>query len=176
MEVSRELDLINKHIRHHHETAGESVVWFEFLSLASGGSTYDDIYDEGDTTGNGRNYAPGIEIPTVYVEEIEDENRAIEEGRQPTQNVKLTIAIKDMIEAGVTSPHEYQPHLNDMFLYDGRYFSVYRYQARGRLRNEVLVAVEGVETYAEQEFVYDVAPNYSPSTTLPWPTTLPKVV
>jgi len=174
VDVQRELNLINKHIRHHHTQAGEVVHWYEWLPFdEAGGSTYDDVYDEGNFTGAGRKYKPAVVVPTIYIEEIEDESRAIEEGRQPTQNVRLTILFKDMLEAGIDDPEEYRPHLNDMFLYDNRYYSVYKYKARGRLREEVIVAVEGVEVYVDQEYVLDLPPVYSPDTNLPWPDTLP---
>jgi hypothetical protein len=152
------------------------VLWYQLVPFSPGGSTYDDVYDEGNLTGAGRRYLPPLVLPTLYVEEVEDEARAIEEGRQPTQNVKLTMLYRDLVDAGMLNPEEYKPHLNDMFRYDGRYYNVYKYKARGRLREEVIVAVEGVEVYLGQEFVLDVAPTYTPSETLPWPTSLPKVV
>jgi hypothetical protein len=138
-----------------------------------GGSTYDDVYDEGNFTGAGRKYRDAVALPTIYVEEVEDESRAIEEGRQPTQNMRITMLFKDLVDAGIEDPEEYRPHLNDMFMYDNRYYNVYRYKARGRLRNEVIVAVEGVEVYLDQELVLDLPPVYSPDVDLPWPATLP---
>lgn len=177
MNVNTELSLINKHIRHHHDVAGGSVLWYEMIPFdEAGGSTYDDVYDEGDMTGNGRKYRAPVEIPTIYIEEVEDESRAIEEGRQPTQNVRMVILFKDMVDAGIFNPAEYRPRLNDVFRYDARYYAIYRYKARGRLREEVVVAVEGVEVYLDQEFVLDAAPAYTPDENLPWPTFLPKVV
>jgi hypothetical protein len=174
MDVQRELSLINKHIRHHHTEAGETIYWYEQLPFdVAGGSTYDDVYDEGNFTGAGRKYKPAVLLPTIYVEEIEDESRAIEEGRQPTQNMRITMLFRDLVEAGIEDPEEYRPHLNDMFMYDNRYYNVYRYKARGRLREEVIVAVEGVEVYVEQELVLDLPPVYSPDVDLPWPATLP---
>lgn len=175
MDVQRELGLITKHIRYHHTQAGETVFWYQLIPFGeTGGSTYDDVYDEGDTTGGGRKYRTAIVIPTVYVEEIEDEARAIEEGRQPTQNLRLTLLFRDLVEAGIENPEEYRPHLNDMFMFDNRYYNVYRYKARGRLREEVIVTVEGVEVFIGQEMVRDLPPTYYPSVTLPWPATLPQ--
>ena len=174
VDVQRELGLINKHIRYHHAQAGETVHWYELKPFNSvGGSTYDDVYDEGNLTGAGRKYRAAVVLPTIYVEEVEDESRAIEEGRQPTQNLRLTMLFADLVEAGIEKPEEYRPHLNDMFMYDSRYYNVYRYKARGRLRDEVIVTVEGVEVYLSQDMVLDVPPAYSPSVTLPWPATLP---
>lgn len=172
--VNTELSLINKHVRFHNSIAGETIIWYELLAFGTiGGSTYDDVYDEGDFGTNGRKYATGVPVPVIYVEEIEDEARAIEDGRQPTQKLSLTILFQDMEDAGIKFPEEYRPHLNDMFRYDGRYYNVYRYKARGRLRNEVIIAVEGVETFLEQEQVMDTPPTYAPSSSLPWPATFP---
>ena len=170
----REHDLITKQLNIHMETAGEAVVWYEFLSLSSGGSTYDPVYDESSVGSGGKTYGPPLILPTVYVEEIEDTNRAIDRGRQPVQNVKITASMRKAVLAGLSEPWEYQQHLNDMFLYDGRFYIVTDYRARGRLREEVMLLIEGQETYIDQEHVNDVLTQQTPFVQdYPWPSTLP---
>ena len=39
MDIRRELDLINKHFRKHHDTAGETVVWYEFSPFTGASAT-----------------------------------------------------------------------------------------------------------------------------------------
>lgn len=173
MDVRREHGLINKHYRHHTRNYGDHVVWFEFDKEET---EYDNIYDYGDVGTAGRTYKTGVPIPTIYVEEIEDQNRAIEEGRQPVENIRAIFSMEDLRRCGITEPWEYQPHLNDLFFYDGRYFKVYEYRVRGRLRGEVLVAVEGVEVYVDQEMTFDNAPVTGYTENYAWPNTLPKVV
>lgn len=173
LDVRRELDLINKHYGRHQRYAGETIVWYEFIPLSEG-SVYDDIYDESPRGPTGLSYRPGISISTIYVSEMEDTNRAIDEGRQPIQNVHVIISAKAVEQSGLSSPWEYQPHLKDLFSYDGRYYSVIGYRARGRLRGEVLVAVDGKEVYVDQEMVNDVFLPHAPTIQdLPWPDRLP---
>lgn len=173
LDVRRELDLINKHYDRHQRYAGESIVWYEFISISEG-SVYDDIYDESPRGSAGLSYRPGVSIPTIYVAEVEDTNRAIDEGRQPIQNVSVILSAKAVEESGISAPWEYQPHLKDLFYYDGRYYSVINYRARGRLRGEVLVAVDGKEVYVDQEMVNDRFLSHAPVIQdLPWPDRLP---
>jgi hypothetical protein len=177
MDIRTELDLINKHFRNHHRTAGESVVWYEFEPLGEGSqnSKYDDVYDEGSPEVVGRKYKQGIVLPTLLIGESEDAKRAIPEGRQVVQNIDLFISMADMRNAGVTEPWEYQQHLNDMFSYDGRYFTVWSYRVRGRLRDEVFVLIEGMEVYVDQEMVNDLGPNPLAINDYPWPAHFPKI-
>lgn len=175
MDVRRELGLIRKHYKSYQDQAGETIMWFEFVPLgASAASTslYDDIYDEGIRGTGGRKYKPGVVVPVLMITESEDQKRAIPEGRQPTQLVNFVASIEDFNKAGVTAPWEYQPRLNDMFLYDGRYFSVVSYRVRGRARDDVMLVVEGIETYLSQEMMNDVGPDPYSISNHPWPTSI----
>lgn len=177
MDVRRELDLINKQFRRHHKVAGETIIWYEFnpLGSASSNSQYDDIYDEGTPGSGGKKYLPGVVIPVLLISESEDERRAIPEGRQPLQNLDAFIAIKDLRDAGVSTPWEYRTHLNDIIYYDGRYYSIYSYKVRGRLRDDVFVLIQGQELYINQEFVNNPDPGVIEITNYPWPASLPSL-
>lgn len=175
MDVSRELGLINKHIRHRNSYAGESVVWYEFSPLQAygGSSLYDDVYDEGGPGSTGRTYKKGVTVPTIYISEVEDSYRAIPEGRQPVQNIQATILFEDLKRAGISDPSEYGPHLNDMFLYDNRFYKVSDYKVRGRIDDEVIVLVTGYEVFTDQEMPFDTGPDGIFETKLSWPTSFP---
>lgn len=176
MDIRRELDLINRHFRVHHRTAGESVVWYEFIPLggnAAVDSVYDDVYDEGAPLSPGLSFKPGVIVPTLLITENEDQKRSIPEGRQVMQTMNAFISIKDMREAGLTNPHEYAEHLNDMFLYDGRYYTVFDYKVRGRLRDDVFVLIQALEVFVDQELPNDPGPEARGVDDFPWPTTLP---
>jgi hypothetical protein len=176
MDIRRELSQIRRHYREYTRNYGESIVWFEYLpqtTPASAGSIYDDVYDEGIVGTGGRRYKAGVVIPTLMVTETEDQKRAIPEGRQPVELTNFVASIEDFRTAGVTDPFEYQRHLNDMFLYDGRYFAIATYRVRGRLRDDVMVVVEGIEVYINQEMPFDVGPASMGTQNLPWPTALP---
>lgn len=178
MEIRRELSLIRKHYRQHHQVAGESIVWFEFIPFGinpSVDSTYDDVYDEGGPGVSGRRYKPGVVVPVLLATESEDLKRAIPEGRQPVQLANFVASMEDFRESGVSNPFEYQRHLNDLFMYDGRYYSVASYRVRGRLRDDVMVVVEGIEVYVNQEMPFDPGPQSYSTQNLPWPTSLPQV-
>jgi hypothetical protein len=177
MDPRRELDLINKHFRKHHSTVGETVIWYEFnpLGSASVTSQYDDVYDEGTPGLGGKRYLPGVVLPTLLISETEDQRRAIPEGRQPVQNIDLTIAIQDMRDAGISTPYEYRNHLNDLMFYDGRYYSVFDYRVRGRLQDDIFVMVQGLELYINQEFLNDPDPGIIEVTNYPWPASLPSL-
>lgn len=176
MDVRRELNLIRKNYRHYHREAGESVVWFEYIpnaNAASAGSLWDDVYDEGAQGAGGKTYRDGVIVPVLMITETEDQKRAIPEGRQPVEVTNFIASIDDMRAAGVSEPYEYRRHLNDMFLYDGRYFSIQSYRVRGRLRDDIIVVVEGLEVYINQEMPFDPGPQSMGISNLPWPSTLP---
>jgi len=178
MDIRRELDLINKHFRKHHDTAGETVVWYEFSPFTGASATasaYDDVYDEGPIGSPGRRYQKGITVPVLLASENEDRKRAIPDGRQVMQTMDIFISIKDMREAGISDPYEYRGHLNDIFLYDGRYYSVFNYRVRGRLRDDVFVLVNGIEIYISQEMPFDPGPEHVGINNFPWPTSLPSI-
>lgn len=176
MLTTRELNEIRKHYRRFHRESGEAVVWYEFIPLgtaASSSSVYDDVYDEGRPSTGGRRYREPVIVPVLLITESEDQKRAIPEGRQPTQLVNLVASVEDFKTAGLEAPWEYQNHLNDMFQYDGRYFSVMSYRVRGRARDDVMIVVEGIEVYINQEMVNDPSIGGFSVPDLPWPTSLP---
>lgn len=174
-DVRRELENIRRHYRRYNRNFGETVVWFEYLpstTPASAGSTYDDVYDEGPSGPGGRKYKNGVTVPVLMISESEDQKRAIAEGRQPVQTINFVASLEDFRHAGIQYPQEYQTRLNDMFLYDGRYYSVYTYRARGRMRDAVVLVVEGIEIYVDQEFPFDPGPQAMAVEDLPWPSTI----
>lgn len=177
---TRELAEIRKHYRRYRDTSGEFVIWYSFVPLGDNAaldSVYDDVYDESPRGTGGRKYAAGIPVPVLMVTESEDMKRAIPEGRQPVQLVNLVASAEDFLKYGVESPWEYQRHLNDMFMYDGRYFSVATYRVRGRVRDDVMIVVEGIEVYVDQEMVNDeYAPAGFATNNDPWPATLPNLL
>lgn len=178
MDPRRELNQIRRHYREYTRNYGESVVWFEYIpsaSPASAGSQYDDVYDEGIGGSGGRKYKTGVAVPVLMITETEDQKRAIPEGRQPVELTNFVASIEDFRNAGIEDPFEYQRHLNDMFLYDGRYFSIATYRVRGRLRDDILVVVEGIEVYINQEMPFDPGPTAMGIQDLPWPATLPTI-
>lgn len=176
---SRELAEIRKQYRRYRDTSGEFIVWYEFKPFgadSSVNSVYDDVYDESPYQAGGRRYSPGVVVPVLMITESEDMKRAIPEGRQPVQLTNFVASIEDFSSAGVSTPWEYQKHLNDMFLYDGRYFSVASYRVRGRVRDDVMLVVEGIEIYVDQEMVNDqAAPAGFSTNNAPWPASLPNI-
>lgn len=173
MDVRRELDLINKQFDWLYHTQGVGIVWYEFLALSNTGSTYDDVYDEGIVGSSGRKYKSGVILPVLRITEAEDQKRSIPDARLPYQNVSVFISAKAMLDSGISNPWEYETRLNDMFKWDGRYFTVVDYLIRGHLRSDVYYMVTGSQVYVDQEMVNDPGPSDTVSIDLPWPTSLP---
>lgn len=175
MDGRRELAHIRKNYRQYQRHVGETISWFSFIPFSNVGSTYDDVYDEGVGGSGGKKYRDNISIPVLMITETEDTKRAIPEGRQPVQVVNVVMSIADMRDAGVPEPYEYQRHLNDMFMYDARYYSVTMYRVRGRVKDDVLVVVEGIEVYVDDEMPNDPGPAALTVTDFPWPSALPSL-
>lgn len=177
MDVRTELGLIRKHYREYARSVGESIIWYEFLPFgaASAGSQFDDVYDESLYGAGGRKYKTGVVIPVLMITETEDQKRSIPEGRQPVEVTNFVASVQDFRDAGISEPWEYRKHLNDMFLYDGRYFTVTSYKVRGRVKDDVVVVVEGLEVYYQQEFAFDPDITFNSIYNLPWPSSLPNL-
>ena len=179
MNLHTELSLINKHFKRRHKESGEEfVVWYEFVEMGTNSSTnsvYEDVYDESPYGVGGRKYKPGVTVPVLLVSETEDQKRSIPEGRLSIENIDMFIPMKAFRDAGVSTPWEYRQRLNDVFAYDGRFFSVFDYRVRGRLKDDVFVMVQGLEIYVDQEFVNDNDFPVLSSSNLPWPASLPQI-
>jgi hypothetical protein len=177
MDVRTELGLIRKHYREYARSVGENIVWYEFLPFgaASAGSQFDDVYDESRYGAGGRKYKTGVVIPVLMITETEDQKRSIPEGRQPVEVTNFVASVQDFRDAGISESWEYRKHLNDMFMYDGRYFTVTSYKIRGRVKDDVVVVVEGLEVYYQQEFAFDPDIAFNSIYNLPWPSSLPNL-
>ena len=174
--VRREAEHVWENYRRYHRETGEMVVWYElqpFGETAATDSLYDDVYDEGLLSTGGVRYQTGIVVPVVQIQEIEDTKRSQADGRFVVQTAFGVASVKDMREAGVSSVTEYRSHLNDMFFYDGRFYSVTAYRSRGRAKDEIIVGFEGIERYLDQEFAFDPGPTRITANDYAWPATLP---
>jgi len=179
MDVRTELGLIRKRYREYSRSVGESIIYYEFLpfgnAASSTGSYYDDVYDEGVQGTGGRKYKNGIILPVLMITETEDQKRSIPEGRQPIEVVNFVASVEDFRSAGVSNVWEYKNHLNDLFTYDGRYFTVTSYKIRGRAKDDIIIVVEGLEVYMNQEFPFDPPTTFVNISNLPWPSSLPSI-
>ena len=175
MDARRELSLIRSAYHAYGRTIGETVIWYHFVPFGqdtNSGSFYDDVYDEGHAGAGGRKYSSGVVVPVLMIQETEDQKRSIPEGRQPVEVVNLVASVDDFRSAGIVEPHEYKTHLNDLFQYDGRVFTVTSYRVRGRLRDDVVLVVEGLEIYVNQELPFDTTLPFTSTNSLPWPSTI----
>ena len=174
--VRREADHIWDSYRRYHRETGEMVVWYElqpFGATAATDSLYDDVYDEGLSSTGGLRYQDGIVVPVVQIQETEDTKRSQADGRLVVQTAIGVASVKDMRDAGISDVNEYRTHLNDMFFYEGRFYSVTAYRARGRAKDDVIIGFEGVERYLDQEFAFDPGPTRITTNDYAWPATLP---
>ena len=174
--VKREADHIWESFRRYHRDTGEVVVWYEFIPLGASTTTdslYDDVYDEGVGSTGGLRYKDGVVLPAVQIHVTEDTKRATTDGRHPVQTTFGVISVKDMRDAGVSDVSEYRHHLNDMYYYDGRYYSVTAYRVRGRAQDDIIVAFEGIERYIDEEFPRDPGPTTLTTNDYSWPAAFP---
>lgn len=169
LHIGRELGLVEKHVRNRNEIAGEHLYWYQFQPSPI--STYDDVYDEGAVGSLGRRYLPPVKVPTIYAVEEEDAMVLREDGRKPTQNAMFTILLRDAIAAHITNPGEYNTHLNDLILYDDRFYKLASYVVRGRMDGEVTIRIAAYETFLDEEFVFD--PIINSETRDFWPSSFP---
>ena len=174
--VRREAGHIWEEYRRHNRSTGETLVWYElqpFGATAATDSLYDDVYDEGLSSTGGLRYQAGVVLPAIQVQETEDTKRAQADGRLVVQTVIGVLSVKDMRDAGISDVTEYRKHLNDMFFYDGRYYTVTAYRSRGKVQDELIVGFEGIEKYIDQEFAFDPGPTTIVANEYDWPATLP---
>ena len=177
VDVRREIAHINKEYEAYHRVIGEEVVWFRFDSV---NSRWDDTYDEG-----GRRYLPGIRLPALWVDQIEDPEQYSGEGRRPRQRIRFAVSAEEMKQRGVGAEEVHgrrlndQPpdapfpaqagrplgpwlddRLNDVVYYDHRYYSISNFQVRGRAQyTDAIVGVSGLELIPDDESIYDFFPD-----------------
>lgn len=165
----RETQHIQREMLRYHNQIGENVVWFRF---DVNGSTYDTVYDEG-----GRMYWPGINVPTLWIDQGEAPEQYLPEGRRPVMTLRFAVWARAIAEvgvgvqeahghrswdAGLIKSKWFDDRLNDIVYYDGRYWEISNFQIRGRIREDNIVGVTCTETYPEDEYVFDWPPGNRP--------------
>jgi hypothetical protein len=157
---------------------GEPVLWYPFVPFGTNAETsslLDPVYDEGIGGNGGRRWSTPLLLTSVMVTETEDQRRSIPEARNPIQLTNVIFSMRDLLVANLPEPWEYQEHLNDMFYYQDRFFSVNSYRVRGRAKIEdVIVVVEGIEVEVPEEMVNDPGPVLPPAID-PWPSSFPSI-
>lgn len=183
------IDMRREHAYHqrmlaHQQTAtGEVIVWFCF---DADNSEYHAVYDEGN-----RQYKAGLQLPVIWIDQIEDPTQYSDVGRRPTQRVRLAFSTRTALERGlpvdevhgrrlwdVPPPPPDQDgrpispwlddRLNDILYYDGRYYRVSNFQIRGRMQaGDNIIGVSAIETQVGDEMPWDVFPWSEPTDTVP---------
>lgn len=165
IDTRREAQHIFKELSRYQNKVGEGVIWFKFDLESS----YDDVYDEG-----GKNYLPGVAVPVLWIDQIEDVETYSAEGRRPTQRIRFACSARTMNETGVGSTEAHggrlwdtkpdgkpwwDDRLNDIIYYDGRYYEISSFQIRDRMRQDIIIGVSGIETQPSDERVFDIFPT-----------------
>lgn len=176
VDVRREIAHINKEYESYYRVIGEEVVWFKFDPVAS---RFDDVYDEG-----GRRYLPGIRIPALWLDQVEDPEQYSGEGRRPRQRLRFAVSAEEIKQRGVgaeeahsrrlndepppppSPPQLGRPEapwlddrLNDVIYYDHRYYTISNFQIRGRAQyTDAIIGVSALEMIVEDETVFDFFP------------------
>jgi hypothetical protein len=176
VDVRREMAHINKEYQYYYRTVGEEVVWFQFDTDAS---RFDDLYDEG-----GRTYLPGVRVPALWVDQVEDPEQYSSEGRRPRQRLRFAVSAEELTQRGIGTTEapgrqlgqdppapplppqigrELSPWLddrnNDVVYYDRRFYAVSNFQIRGRAQYiDMIIGVSAIETIPDDESVFDLFP------------------
>lgn len=165
IDTRRETAHIFKEFGRFQNKIGEGVIWFKFDLTSS----YDDVYDEG-----GKDYLPGIAVPVLWIDQIEDSENYSAEGRRPTQRIRFAVSARSVNETGIdaTEAHGgrlwdvkpsgkpwWDDRLHDIIYYDGRFYEISNFSIRGRARQDVIIGVSGIETQPEDERVFDLFPT-----------------
>jgi hypothetical protein len=131
-------------------------------------STYDRVYDEAN-----RAYQTGIALPVLWIDQQEDPESYSAEGRRPTQRLRFAASARSINNVGIdaTEAHGgrlwderpfgkpwWNDRLNDLVYYDGRFYEVSDFQIRGRIRQDVIIGVAGIETQPMDESIFDLFP------------------
>ena len=165
IDTRREAQHIFKELGRYQNKVGEGVIWFKF----DVDSSYDDVYDEG-----GKNYLPGVAVPVLWIDQIEDVETYSAEGRRPTQRIRFACSARTINETGIgaTEAHGgrlwdikpsgkpwWDDRLNDIIYYDGRYYEISNFQIKDRMRQDIIIGISGIETQPEDERVFDIFPT-----------------
>lgn len=163
MDDRRELAYVFRQYDRFAQGMGEEVTWFELDVQAS---TTDNVYDE---SGN-KVYKDPVRVTVIQIDETEPGENSLREGRHSTGSIRFGVTAQALREAGISATHGAAPqHLNDVIGWNARYFTVGRFDIRGRIRGDVVIGVSAVETMEFEEFVFDdtapTVPPYEPSVT-----------
>ena len=176
VDVRREMAHINKEYQYYYRTVGEEVVWFQFDTEAS---RFDDLSDEG-----GRTYLPGVRVPALWVDQVEDPEQYSSEGRRPRQRLRFAVSAEELTQRGIGTTEapgrqlgqdppapplppqigrELSPWLddrnNDVVYYDRRFYAVSNFQIRGRAQYiDMIIGVSAIEHIPDDESVFDLFP------------------
>lgn len=177
VDVRREIAHINKEYESYYRVIGEEVVWFRFDTV---NSRWDDVYDEG-----GNTYLPGVRIPALWIDQIEDPEQYSGEGRRPRQRLRFAVSAEELKQRGIGAEEAHgrriydekgspprpaqvgrplaawlDDRLNDVVYYDGRYYAISNFQIRGRAQyTDAIVGVSALEEIVEDETIYDFFPS-----------------
>lgn len=147
MDLRREVGHFNRTVRRYQTTIGEAVIWYEYDPT----STYHPVYDEGPAL----RWRRPLVVPVMHVVEQEDPERDTPEGRLPTSVISFDLLSKTAEQVGLSDVRESNGHLNDIVGYDGRYYELRVYRNMGRMREDLVIHVEGTEVFLGQEYTLD---------------------
>ena len=166
IDTRREALHIEREFTRYQGKVGENVIWFPFDTA---NSQYSGTYDEG-----GRAYLPGINVPIMWVDQIEAPEQYLPEGKRPVQGLRFAVSAKALYEVGLSDREAhghrtwdvglindswFNDRSNDICYYNGRYYEISNYQIRGRIREDVIVGITCTETYPEDEYNFDFPPG-----------------
>lgn len=137
------------------DNVGEAVLWLEFDAH---NSAMHPVYDE-PMEGAGRAWKPPVLVPAQYVNESEAPRDSTEDARLQTNAIRLAVPFVYMVRSGISEPQDNVRHLNDMLVYRRNFWSINRYDIRGRLRSPIMVSVTATQIRVDDDMAFDDLPD-----------------
>jgi hypothetical protein len=150
--MAQELAHINRHYGRYGDRNGEGALWYEFDPQSS---VTPDLFDEG-----GRRWKPPIGMAMLWITETEDPEANSREGRRTQSTIRGAFSVQSARQSGLSDPTEYTRHLNDILLYNMRFYSINTYEVHGRVgQTDVVIGFSGIEIYPDEDMAYDLLPD-----------------
>ena len=151
MDLRRELAIVNEGFEEYHQLLGETVAWYQY---DRDDSVMHPVYDEG----GGLLWRYPVLVPVLWVSFNESTKAVSPDGREQFAGIHFAVGSLTLRRVGIETAGDYEPHLNDLVLYRGRFHEVSEFKPHGRLRGDVIVGVSAAETKLDMQHLPDIVP------------------
>jgi hypothetical protein len=114
---------MDRDIEKHQQAFGTVVQWY-FYDPEN--SQYDDVYDEGSDSGNGRRWKGPITVPVLSANRREGSNITSDDGMYVVDTIDLRLSYEQARRVGLVPEisRNHEMHYDDRFIYDDRVWGI----------------------------------------------------